>query len=80
MPKFLELAQLAHGDGVSEVEIRRPGIVAAVHPQRAALLVGLHQALAELGCHRISQDIVPVIGALHQHSHLFVDIHSSLPD
>ncbi len=65
MAQFLELAQLAHGDGMAEVQIRRGGIVAGVHAQRAPFLAGQDQALAQFDRHRLLQRPVSVFRSLH---------------
>jgi hypothetical protein len=43
--EFLELAQLAHGDGMPQMEVGSTGIVAAVDAQRSPGLFGLDQTL-----------------------------------
>ena len=71
--QLLELAQLAHGDGVTQVQVGGARVVAAVDAQRAPLLLGFDQPLAQLLLHGLFQLIVAVLGALHQVLHLFIN-------
>ena len=64
--EILELAQLAHGDGMTEMQVGRGWVVAAVDAQRAAFLFSIRQTLAQLTLHGLLQFFIPVFGALHQ--------------
>ncbi len=75
MTQLLELAQLAHGDGVPQVQVAGARVEAAVDAQRAAFLFGLDQALAQLIGHGLLQLLIAVFGALHQVFDLLVDGH-----
>jgi len=68
--QVLELAQLAHGDGVAQVQVGRARVVAAIDAQRAALL----QPLAQLGGHGRFKLVVAVFGALHQQGDLLIEV------
>ncbi len=73
MPEFLKLAQLAHGDGVTEVQVGGTRIVAGVHPQRTPLLLRLDQALAQFARHRLLDLRVAIFHARHQNFDLLVN-------
>ena len=66
--QFLDLAELAHGNGVPEVNIGGRGIVAAVDPQRSLL----QQALVEFPRHVRLDLFVAELGAVHQEGHLLL--------
>ena len=66
--ELLELAQLAHGDGVAERQVGRRGVDAEVDAQRPAL----GQALAQLALHRARDALVAVDDAAHEEPHLLV--------
>ena len=66
--EFLKLAQLAHGDGVSDVQVAGAGVVATVYAQGAAL----GQPVAQLGCHIAGGLFIAVFRALHQQGYLLV--------
>ncbi len=70
--KVLELAQLPHGDGVAQMQVRRARVVATIHPQRAAFFFGLRQPLTEFLRHTLFGFGVAVLNARHQHFDLFV--------
>jgi hypothetical protein len=71
VPKFLELAQLAHGDGVPDMEIAGARVHAQIHAQRPAF----GQADAQLGSHILRELFVAVFGSLHEQGNLFVQGH-----
>jgi hypothetical protein len=73
VPEVLELAQLAHRDGVTQVQVGRAGIVARVDAQRPALLAGVGDALPQLLPHVVPQEIVAELGAEHDGLDLLVD-------
>ena len=75
MAQVLELAQLAHGDGVAHVQVGLGRVVAAVDAQRPAFALRLHQPPAQLGSHLALGFFVAIAGALHQDGDLFVDGH-----
>ena len=70
MPQFLELAQLAHGDGVAQVQIRRGGIVPAIDAQRTPFLAGQDQTLAQFDGHGLLKRAVSVFRSLHENLNL----------
>jgi hypothetical protein len=71
--EFLKLAQLAHGDGVAEVQIRRARVVAAVNAQRPASAAGLDEPGAQLVAHVRFGFRVAVFGPRHENINLFVN-------
>jgi hypothetical protein len=52
--QLLELAQLAHGDGVPQVQVAGARVVTTVDAQRAAFFLGFDQPLAQLSPHNYS--------------------------
>ena len=73
MAQVLELAQLAHRDGVTKVQVGGGRVVAAVDPQGAAFFFGLDQSLAQLRGHGLLQVLIAIFRSLHQQFHLFVN-------
>jgi hypothetical protein len=73
VPQVLELAQLAHGHGVAQVQVGRGGVVAAVHPQGPPRLAAFLQPLAQLRLHVFVGLGVTEIDAPHEDGQLFFD-------
>src|SRR5690606_5918172 len=48
VPEILELAQLAHGDGVPQVQVRTARVVAAIDAQRSPFALRFDQPRAQL--------------------------------
>jgi len=65
VPKLLELAQLAHGNGMPKMEIRGGGVITAINTQRFAGFFGFDQAFAQLCRHIVGNRRVAKISALH---------------
>ncbi len=63
--QFLELAELAHGDGVAQMEVGFARIIAAINAQWAAFFLSFNQTLTQLLLHRAAQGFVTIFGALH---------------
>ena len=49
MAELLEVAELAHEDGVAEMQVGRGGVKAGLNAQRAAGFAALFETLAEVG-------------------------------
>jgi hypothetical protein len=64
--ELLKVAQLAHQHGVAQVQVRRGGVEAGLHAQRAAGLAAVFKALAQVA------DADDLRGALFEQVHLFV--------
>jgi hypothetical protein len=73
MAQILELAQLAHGHGVPQMQVGRSGVVAAVDAQRASGLAAFLQPLTQLRLHIFVSFGVAEIDAAHKDGQLFFD-------
>ena len=77
MAKVLELAQLAHGDRVTEVQVCGSGIVSTVDAEGPALGLALEQPFPQVACHGLAQVLIPIVCPLHQKINLLVYAHAA---
>ncbi len=75
--ELLELAQLAHRDGMTEMQVARSRVKPGIDTQRAFFLFSLDQALGELLGHGGFEFVVAVLRALHQEFDLLFNVHMS---
>ncbi len=75
MTQLLELGQLAHGDGMPQVQVWFGWVVSAVHSEWASFLLRLDQALSQLIFHSLLQGFITIFGSLHEVFHLLIDAH-----
>ena len=66
MSQILKLAQLAHGDGMPQMQISGSGIVSAIDAQRPASFFSCDQAFAKFIGHGFLQFFIAIFRALHQ--------------
>jgi len=72
VPQILELAQLAHGDGVAQMQVSRARVIATIDTERPPCLLRFNQPLAQLLRHDSLGMRVAVFRPLHQGLDLLV--------
>src|SRR5437016_6344055 len=71
--EFLKLAQLTHGNGVTEMQISRAGIVSAVNTQHTPVFFGSGEARVKFFTHGFFGTWITVFGTGHENVNLLIN-------